>query len=131
MRRSTGGLTSDAKSLNSEVFEPDAGDLIWTDFDPRTGREQGGRRPALVISPVAFWRATRFAIVCPITSRIRPFGTSVVLPPGLPVAGEILTGHVRSIDTVARPVLSVNCRAPAAVLDDVRAKLAALLGINV
>lgn len=30
-------------------YEPAAGDLIWTDFDPRTGREQGGRRPALVI----------------------------------------------------------------------------------
>ncbi len=82
-----------------------------------------------MISPVAFWRASRFAVVCPITSRVRPFGTSVVLPPGLPVDGEILTGHIRSIDTISRPIIPVNCRVPAPVLDDVRAKLAALLGI--
>lgn len=113
----------------SDAFEPDAGDLIWTGFDPRTGREQGGRRPAVVVSPVAFWRASRFAIVCPIRSPVRPFGTSVVLPPGLPVAGEILTGHVRSIDGLSRPIISAECRVPAAILDDLRARLAALLGI--
>lgn len=114
----------------SELFEPEAGDLIWTDFDPRTGREQGGRRPALVVSPVAFWRASGFAVVCPITSKIRPFGTSVVLPAGLKLAGEILTSHVRSIDTLARPILPVGQAVPSSVLDDVRAKLAALLGLS-
>ena len=111
------------------TYEPEAGDLIWTDFDPRTGREQGGRRPALVLSPVAFWRVSGFAIVCPITSRIRPFGTSVVLPDGLPLSGEILTSHVRSIDTLARPVIPVGAAVPASILEDVRAKLAALIGL--
>lgn len=110
-------------------YEPDAGDLIWTDFDPRTGREQGGRRPALVISPVAFWRATGLAVVCPITSKVRPFGTSTVLPDGLPIAGEILTSHVRSIDTLARPIAFADGTVPAAVLADVRAKLAAIVGL--
>ena len=107
---------------------PEAGDLIWTDFDPRVGREQSGRRPALVVSPAEFSQATEFAIVCPITSRVRPFGTSVVLPPGLPVAGEILASHVRSIDTLARPV-SYAGKVPAAILDDVRSKLSALIGL--
>src|SRR5271166_5946625 len=72
-------------------YAPEAGDLVWTDFDPRLGREQSGRRPALVVSPADFCRVTEFAIVCPVTSRVRPFGTSVVLPSGLPVSGEILT----------------------------------------
>src|SRR5437764_4056495 len=99
-------------------FSPEAGDLVWTDFDPRVGREQSGRRPALVVSPAAFCAATEFAIVCPITSRVRPFGTSVVLPPGLPIAGEILAGHVRSIDMLARPISFVG-KVPAAILDDV------------
>ena len=49
-------------------FEPTPGSLIWTDFDPRTGREQGGRRPALVVSPKPLFSASRFIIVCPITS---------------------------------------------------------------
>ena len=66
-------------------FEPDAGDIVWTDFDPTLGREQAGARPALVVSPLAFYRASRFVIVCPITSRMRPFRTSVVLPEGLAV----------------------------------------------
>jgi mRNA interferase MazF len=109
---------------------PDAGDLIWTDFDPVIGREQGGRRPALVISPVAFWHASRLVIVCPITSRVRPFASGVVLPPGLPVAGEILTSHVRSIDTLAKPVRRIGAAVPGAVLGEVRAKLAALTGIS-
>src|SRR5580700_5884635 len=105
----------------STDYEPDAGDLIWTDFDPRVGREQSGRRPALVVSPVEFWRASRFAVVCPITSRVRPFGLSVVLPSGLPVGGEILTSQVRSIDTMARPIGFAGARVPTVVLDEVRA----------
>jgi mRNA interferase MazF len=107
---------------------PEAGDLVWTDFDPRVGREQSFRRPALVVSPGEFNRAAEFAIVCPITSRVRPFGLSVVLPPGLPVAGEILTGHVRSIDLRARPIVFAG-RVPDPVLEEVRGKLAALLGM--
>jgi mRNA interferase MazF len=111
-------------------YLPEAGDLIWTDFDPRVGREQGGRRPALVLSAADFYRASRFAIVCPITSRVRPFGTSVVLPLGLPVSGEILTSHVRSIDTQARPIGYAGAPVSPATLDEVRCKLAALIGLR-
>ena len=109
-------------------YTPEAGDLIWTDFDPRVGREQSGRRPALVVSPKEFYRASEFVIVCPITSRVRPFGTSVVLPPGLQISGEILTGHVRSIDTLVRPIVFAGKVTPD-ILDDVRAKLAVLIGL--
>lgn len=111
-------------------YQPNEGDLIWTDFDPRTGREQGGRRPALVISPIAFWQAFRFVFVCPITSKIRPFPTSVVLPVDGPVVGEILTHHARSIDTQARPILFANQTVSAAIMTEVRMKLAALIGLN-
>jgi mRNA interferase MazF len=72
---------------------------------------------------------TELAIVCPITSRVRPFGTSVVLPVGLPVSGEVLTSHVRSIDTVARPISYAGAAVPAATLEDVRSKLAVLIGL--
>lgn len=113
----------------SDEAIPDAGDLIWTDFDPRIGREQAGKRPAVVISPAAFFEASRFAIVCPITSRVRPFASSVVLPEGLVVQGEILTSHVRSIDTMARPIRLIGQAVPLAVLVELRAKLAVLTGI--
>jgi mRNA interferase MazF len=107
----------------------DAGDIVWTDFDPTLGREQAGRRPALVVSPQAFQAASGFAFVCPITSKVRPFGTSVVLPSGLAVGGEVLTSHMRSIDTLARPI-KVAGQVPDNVLADVRAKLAALIGLT-
>src|SRR4051812_36415636 len=110
-------------------YMPEAGDLIWTDFDPRIGREQSGRRPALVVSPGDFCRVTEFAIVCPITSRVRPFGPSVVLPAGLPFSGKTLTSNVRSIDTRPPPISSAGAGFPAATLDEVRGKLAALIGL--
>jgi mRNA interferase MazF len=109
--------------VTASTYLPNTGDLIWTDFDPTKGREQAGRRPALVVSSAAFTENTGLAIVCPITSRVRPFPTSVILPASLPIAGEILTSHIRSIDTQARPIRYAG----AAVSDEtarlVRAKL--------
>ena len=115
--------------MTEPAWVPDAGDLIWTDFDPAIGREQAGRRPALVVSSKFFTANTGLAVVCPITSRVRPFPTSVVLPSGLAVAGEVLVSHVRSIDTLARPVRYAGGSAGETVADEVRAKLAAIVAI--
>lgn len=116
-------------SETPEGYIPDAGDLIWTEFDPQRGREQAGRRPALVVSAAEFTRNTGFAVVCPITTRIRPFPTSVVLPDGLAISGEILVSNVRSIDTRARPVRYVGSAVPREMAQLVRAKLNAIVTI--
>jgi mRNA interferase MazF len=113
----------------SESYTPRAGDLIWTEFDPSLGREQKGRRPALVVSDAVFFEATALAIVCPITSRVRPFPTSVVLPDGLPISGEILISHIRSVDSLVRPILFSGAHVPPNIAALVRAKLAALITI--
>jgi mRNA interferase MazF len=110
-------------------YLPNAGDLIWTDFDPTMGREQAGRRPALVVSSATFTENTGLAVVCPVTSRVRPLPTSVVLPAGLPVTGEILTGHVRSIDTKARPIWFIGAAVSSETAQLVRAKLSAFITI--
>jgi len=115
--------------MTAPAYVPDTGDLIWTDFDPTKRREQAERRPALVISPRTFTENTGLAIVCPITSCVRPFPTSVVLPPRLPVAGEILVSHIRSIDTQARPIRYAGARLPAPVAQLVRAKLTTFITI--
>src|SRR5438067_3188699 len=109
--------------MRAAAYVPSAGDLIWTDFDPTRGREQAGRRPALVVSSAAFTENTGLTVVCPITSRVRPFPTSVVLPSGLPVTGEILTSHIRSIDTEARPIHYAGAAVPQDTAQLVRAKL--------
>jgi mRNA interferase MazF len=108
---------------------PDAGDLVWTEFDPAKGREQAGRRPALVVSPAVFTKNTGFAIVCPITSRVRPFPTSVVIPPGMPIEGEILVSHVRSIDVLARPLIFSGAKASVETARAVRGRLELLITI--
>ena len=109
--------------MSAAPYWPDAGDIVWTDFNPTLGREQAGRRPALVVSPALFSEQTGFAIVCPITSRVRPFPTSVVLPDGLGVGGEVLVHQVRSIDIVARPVRFSGSKISAAEAAKVRERL--------
>lgn len=115
--------------MTAAAYVPSAGDLIWTDFDPTRGREQAGRRPALVISDATFSAYTGLAVVCPITSRVRPFPTSVVLPANLPITGEILTSHVRSIDTSARPIRYAGATVPLEVARQVRSKLGSFITI--
>ena len=115
--------------MTARTYLPNAGDLIWTDFDPTRGREQAGRRPALVVSSAVFTQNTGLAVVCPITSRVRPFPTSVVLPPGLPIGGEILTSHIRSIDTMARPIRYAGGRVTPVVAQLAHAKLNAFITI--
>jgi mRNA interferase MazF len=115
--------------MTPSAYVPDSGDLIWTEFDPTRGREQAGRRPALVVSSAEFTENTGLTVVCPITSRVRPFPTSVVLPTGLPVAGEILTSHIRSIDTQARPIRYTGTAVPPETAQLVRAKLNAFITI--
>ena len=114
--------------MTPSAYMPDSGDLIWTEFDPTRGREQAGRRPALVVSSAEFTENTGLTVVCPITSRVRPFPTSVVLPPHLTVAGEILTSHIRSIDTQARPIRYAGT-VPPETAQLVRAKLNAFITI--
>ncbi|HEX6143212.1 MAG TPA: type II toxin-antitoxin system PemK/MazF family toxin [Geminicoccaceae bacterium] len=111
----------------SEV--PDAGDLVWLNFDPQAGHEQAGHRPALVLSPRVYHEKTALAIVCPITSNTAPYPFKVMLPAGLPIAGAVLADQVKSIDRGARR-LRIAGEGPRAVLLEVQARLAALLMIE-
>ncbi len=107
---------------------PDRGDLVWISFSPQAGREQAGRRPAIVLSPRAYHQATPYAVVCPITSRIKGYPFEVVLPPGLPIAGAVLADQIKSIDRHARAI-EIAGRAPPAVLEAIGHRLGPLLGL--
>lgn len=54
-------------------YIPEKGDFISLSFDPQSGHEQKGRRPALVVSNFLFNQVTGLAIVCPITNTDRKF----------------------------------------------------------
>ena len=79
-------------------YVPDRGDLVWFDFDPQAGREQGGRRPAIVLSRSSYNGPSGLALVCPITSRVKGYPFEMQLPSGLPVSGVVLVDHVKSAD---------------------------------
>ena len=105
---------------------PDAGDLVWLTFDPQAGREQRGRRPALILSPRVYNAKTRLAIACPITSQVKgyPFEVALIGVKGL--TGVVLSDQVRSLDWKARTSAKAG-RAADAVVADVLAKVRVLL----
>ncbi len=111
----------------TRVYVPAAGDLVWLTFDPQRGREQAGRRPALVLSPAAYNAKTSLALVCPVTSRVKGYPFEVALPPGLPIGGVVLADHIKSLDWKVRRAEAAG-RVSSEVLSEVLARLAPLLG---
>ena len=100
------------------VYIPRKGDFVAVDFDPQSGHEQKGRRPALVISNDLFNKATGLCIVCPATNARRGYPFHVAIPEGLGVAGVVMVEQVKSLDFHARSVKRIGC-APEAVLEEV------------
>lgn len=109
-------------------YVPDTGDLVWLTFDPQSGAEQAGRRPALVLSPRAYNHATGLAVMCPVTSKPKGYAFEVALPEGESISGVVLSDHLKSLDWRARKAVFAGA-APAAMLAEVRARVKALLGI--
>lgn len=107
---------------------PDRGSIVWIEFTPQAGREQAGRRPAIVLTPKSYHERSSLAVVCPITSTERGWPMEVKLPDGLPVSGVVLVDHVRSVDRKAR-FMKIIGTAPPDVLDAVNARLAPLLSL--
>jgi mRNA interferase MazF len=86
------------------AFVPERGDVVWMDFDPQAGHEQGGRRPAIVLSPRDYNQPAGLALFCPITNRAKGYPFEVALPAGAPVTGVVLVDQVRNLDWRARHV---------------------------
>lgn len=84
--------------MTSPQRVPERGDAVWIDFDPQTGREQAGRRPAVVLSPAAYNGRVGLALLCPVTRQVKGYPFEVGIPDGLPVAGVILADQVKSLD---------------------------------
>jgi mRNA interferase MazF len=105
---------------------PNRGDLVWIDFDPQAGREQAGRRPAIVLSPRSYHQLTSYVIVCPITSNVKAYPFAVPLPEGLPISGVAMADQVKNLDRRVRRIEYAG-RAPASFLAEVVARLLPLL----
>ena len=96
------------------------GDVIKFNFDPTLGHEQAGYRPAVVISRRLFHEKTGQVIVCPITSKSRPYPTRVPVGGESKTQGFVICDHIKTIDTDARSPIWVE-RIGESVLDRVLA----------
>ena len=84
------------------AYVPKQGDIIAITFDPQSGHEQKGRRPALVVSKDLFNRSTGMAIVCPVTNTERGLPFHVPISKDSKLTGFIMVEQVKSVDFRAR-----------------------------
>jgi mRNA interferase MazF len=107
-------------------YVPARGDLVWLEFDPQSGHERAGRRPALVLSPREYNGRVGLSLCCPVTSQVKGYPFEVLLPPGLRVKGAVLADQVKSLDWHGRKA-SLIVASPPEVLDQAVAKIVALI----
>lgn len=109
-------------------YVPDAGDIVWLQFDPQAGREQAGHRPALVLSPALYNGKTHLMVCCPLSTQVKGYPFEVLLE----IAGQktvVLSDQVKSLDWKIRKAKKKGT-APDPVMIEVRAKITALLAIR-
>jgi len=112
--------------VKPRAYVPECGDVVWITLNPRAGREEAGRRPAVVVSPQSYNGKVGLAIFCPVTGQIKGYPFEVLIPTGLPVRGAILSDQVKSLDWRARKA-ELICALPARTISEVLEKLATLL----
>lgn len=94
------------------------GDIIIINLDPRSGHEQAGKRPALVVSNDTFNSRCNIVLACPITSTVNGFPLHVILDDRTKTQGSVLCEHIRSLDIEARGYRVVE-RLPSDLLSNV------------
>lgn len=109
-------------------YIPDQGDIVLINFNPQSGKEQAGRRPAIVISPLKYNAKVGLMICVPITGKCKGYPFEVELPKSLKTKGVILTDHIRNIDYVIRKARFCE-KIPQSVLKEVIQKLNILINI--
>ena len=94
---------------------PERGEVIWLEFDPQAGREQAGRRPAVVLSPASYNAPTSRALCVPVSTKAKGYPFEVPLPEGFPVQGVAFADQVKCLDWRARHARPVGALPPSVV----------------
>ncbi len=110
------------------AYVPDAGDIVFLDFDPHMGREQAKRRPALVLTDARYNRASGLAVVCPLTSKPKPYPFALPVTVGQ-IDGAILVDQLKSLDWASRRA-DFHSKVAPALLTKVRQYIGVLLSIR-
>lgn len=94
------------------------GYIVKLDFNPQSGHEQAGYRPAVVVSNNFFNEKTNMVIVCPITNTKNKFPLHIELDDRTETTGTILCEHVKALDITHRNCVFIE-RLPDEILDNV------------
>ncbi len=109
-----------------EAYIPEQGDFVWLTFDPQSGHEQKGRRPALVASKYLFNRGTGMAIVCPVTNTNRKSPFHIAVSGTMELTGFIMVDQVKSVDFKSRKAMQIE-KSDDALLSEVLSILDAVI----
>lgn len=112
-----------------KLYVPDRGDLVLVEFDPQSGKEQAGLRPALTLSPKIYNQKTGLGLFCPITTAIKGYPFETILPNTCTIRGAILADHIKNMDWRSRKAKYIS-KIDDYILDEVINKVAVLVGIK-
>jgi mRNA interferase MazF len=107
------------------AYVPEAGDIVWINFDPQAGHEQAGHRPAVVLSPEAYNAKTSLMLCCPLTTQIKSYPFEVLISG--PSRSAVLADQIKSLDWRKTRAKRKGVVSPTE-LAEVRAKIRALIG---
>lgn len=110
----------------SGKYIPARGDIIWLSFNPQSGHEQAGHRPAIVISPKEYNEKTGLALCCPITSKVKDYPFEVGINIKNKIDGVILSDQIKSLDWKERQAKYIAA-APKEILNEAVEKLSLLI----
>lgn len=84
-------------------YIPEQGDIVTLNFNPQSGHEQKGRRPAIIISNKIFNQHLGLAFACPITNTKRDFPFHIQIY-SENITGYIMAEQMKSIDYNSRNI---------------------------
>lgn len=98
-------------------YIPKQGDIVALTFDPQSGHEQKGRRPAMIVSNKVFNQHLGLAYACPITNTKRDFPFHVKVN-SEQITGFIMVEQMKSIDYTSRKIKFIE-KAKQETIDEV------------
>lgn len=88
--------------MRKSGYVPDRGDIVWLQFNSQSWHEQDGHRPALVLSPASYNRASGLMLCCPMTSQQKGYPFEVVISDDPHRTSVVLADQVKSLDWKTR-----------------------------
>jgi len=92
-------------------YVPSREDIVWLNFNPGSGHEQKGKRPAVVISPKEYNEKVGLGLFCPITSKVKNYPFEVRIENDK-IDGVVLTDQLKSLDWRTREIEFITKEAP-------------------